>query len=173
MGWRFCSLREDLNIVRNNFDCGDEEINKYLKDFALVADEEGFSKAFLMVSESNQDQVVGFYTLSNTSIAAQELPDEFMKGFVFPCPAILIGQFAINKSFQNQKLSKPLLWDVYRRIILLYNTSSTFRAIRVDTRNSSAKTFWVKQGFIPFKKNHKSFFLPIQTMLKDFEAIKA
>lgn len=170
MGWRFCSLTKALDVSRSNFDCGDEEINTYLRDLAVVAEEEGFSKAFLMLSESNQDQIAGFYTLSNSSIPAQELPDEFMKGFIFPCPAILIGQFAIDKSFQNQKLSNQLLWDVYRRIILLYKLDSAFRAIRVDTRNDLAKNFWLRQGFIPFKKRKSSLFLPIQTLVRELEA---
>jgi len=62
------ALSKALDVSRSNFDCGDEEIYTYLRDLAVVAEEERFSKAFLMLSESNQDQIAGFYTLSNIGI---------------------------------------------------------------------------------------------------------
>jgi hypothetical protein len=41
VGWRFCSLTKALDVSRSSFDYGDEEINTYLRDLAVVA-EKGF-----------------------------------------------------------------------------------------------------------------------------------
>lgn len=168
MGWRFYSLSKNPGIQRDIFECGDEKIDEYFRKSALLTEEEGFSRVFLMLCQADESRVVGFYTLSDSSIPAQELPSEFMKGFLFPCPAKLIGQFAIDKSFSGQGFSRPLLWDAYRRIALSSKTSGC-RAVKVDTTTDRGKSFWEKQGFLPFKKRKTSLFLPIQTILREIE----
>jgi alkanesulfonate monooxygenase SsuD/methylene tetrahydromethanopterin reductase-like flavin-dependent oxidoreductase (luciferase family) len=54
VGWRFCALKSFPNFQGEGFDCGDEEINNYLKNLVETADEAGFSRTFLMISESGE-----------------------------------------------------------------------------------------------------------------------
>jgi GNAT superfamily N-acetyltransferase len=170
VGWRFCTLKSFPNFPRDSFDCGDEEINNYLKNLVETADEAGFSRTFLMISESGEANVYGFYTLSASIIPVKELPDEYRQILPFPIPALLIGQFAIDKVWQGQGISRKLLADAYRRICLLFEQEIIgFQAIRVDPRNDVAKRFWLKQGFVPFKKNTRSLFLPVKTLLRELE----
>jgi len=123
---------------------------------------------------SAEDELAGFYTLSTSQIPVSEIPNRYRKGvskFSFPFPAVLIGQFAINKVLQGKKLSYCLLGDAYTRIAMAYKQSSIgFRAIRVDTRNDKARDFWLKQNFIPFKKTENSLFMPVQTILQELES---
>ncbi|MEG5006238.1 hypothetical protein [Microcoleus sp. B5-D4] len=51
-----------------------------------TADEAGFSRTFLMISESGEAKVYGFYTLSASIIPVKELPDEYSKSSLFPFP---------------------------------------------------------------------------------------
>lgn len=169
MGWEFCSLDNVPKDLIKDFDCGDESVNTYLHKSCLEEESERFAKIFIMLDNSSGYKLVGYYTLSNASIEAKELPNEFMKGNSFPCPAILIGKFGIDKSFQGKKLSRVLLWDVYRRILLLYKGDSAFKTIRVDTRKEEAEKFWEKQGFFRLQKRSKCFFLPVATMIKTLE----
>ncbi len=169
MGWEFCSLDDVPKDLIKDFDCGDESVNAYLHESCLEEESERFAKIFIMLDNSSGYKLVGYYTLSNASIEAKELPDEFMKGKAFPCPAILIGKFGIDKNFQGKKLSRVLLWDVYRRILLLYKGDSAFKAIRVDTRKEEAENFWNKQGFFRLQKRSKCFFLPVTTLIKLLE----
>jgi GNAT superfamily N-acetyltransferase len=170
VGWRFCTLKSFPNFQREGFDCGDEEINNYLKNLVETADEAGFSRTFLMISESGEAKVYGFYTLSASIIPVKELPDEYRQILPFPVPAILIGQFAIDQVLQGQGISRKLLADAYRRICLLFEQEIIgFQALRVDTRNDVAKEFWLKQGFVPFKKNKRSLFLPVKTLIRELE----
>ena len=170
MGWRFCSLKNVSNLQREEFDCGDEEINRYLKTLGETADRSGFSRTFLMIKEPGDAKICGFYTLSASTIPVKELPDEYRQPLPFPIPAILIGQFAIDRMWQGQGISRLLLADAYRRICLLFEQEIIgFQAIRVDTRNEEAKAFWLKQGFVPFRKTQRSLFLPVQTILRELE----
>ncbi|WP_293339826.1 GNAT family N-acetyltransferase [Microcoleus sp. CAWBG58] len=168
MGWRFCSLKNFPTLHRDEFDCGDEEINNYLKNLVETSDEAGFSRTFLIIVEPGEAKVCGFYTLSASTIPVKELPDEYKQPLPFPIPAILIGQFAIDRVWQGQGVSRQLLADAYRRICLLFEQEIIgFQAIRVDTRNEEAKAFWLKQGFVPFRKTQRSLFLPVRTILRE------
>ncbi|MDY6936386.1 MAG: GNAT family N-acetyltransferase [Cyanobacteriota bacterium] len=125
-----------------------------MQDLVETADEAGFSRTFLMIPEIGEAKVFGFYTLSASIIPVKELPEEYRQAIPFPIPAILIGQFAIDKDWQGQGISRKLLGDAYRRICLLFQQEVIgFQAIRVDTRNEGAKAFWLRQGFVPFSKN--------------------
>ncbi|MFM9265380.1 N-acetyltransferase [Tychonema sp. BBK16] len=135
-----------------------------------TADEAGFSRTLLMVLESGEAKVCGFYTLSASTIPVKELPDEYKQPLPFSIPAILVGQFAIDKVWQGQGISRLLLADAYRRICLLFEQEIIgFQAIRIDTRNEEAKAFWLKQGFVPSRKTQRSLFLPVRTILRELE----
>jgi hypothetical protein len=63
VGWRFCSLKTSPTLQKEEFDCGDEEINNYLKNLVETADEAGFSRTFLMIVEPGEAKE-GTYCLS-------------------------------------------------------------------------------------------------------------
>ena len=84
MGWRFCTLKTVPNLQRDEFDCGDEEINSYLKNLVETADEAGFSRSFFMIPETGEAKVCGYYTLSASTIPVKELPDEYRQPIPFP-----------------------------------------------------------------------------------------
>lgn len=94
-----------------------------------------------MLSEA--DKIVGYYTLGNSTIPLSEVPNKYKRGIPnIPFPAVLIGQFGIDKSCQGKGLSYLLLGDAYTRIALAYRQKIfAFRAIRVDTRNDDTKLF--------------------------------
>lgn len=169
MGWRFLSLNSVPEIDKTCFDCGDPDVNEFLRDSAEICEKEDFSRVFLMLSD--EDKVIGYYTLGNSIIPINEVPNKYKKGIPnFPFPAVLIGQFGIDNSYQGKGLSYLLLGDAYTRIALAYQQKVfAFKAIRVDTRNDDAKLFWVKQGFIPFKKSQNSLFIPVQTIINEFK----
>ncbi len=166
----FERLTSCQGIDTSRFDCGDEEINKFIKEKAILCEKENFAKTFLMVDKKTQD-LMGFYTLSSSNIGLQDIPDEFRVGNLpFPVPAVLIGQFAIAKFYQGKGLSHELLADAYIKIKHHYDQDLiAFRAIRVDTTNEKAKNFWLNKGFIPFKKNSKSLFIPISYIISSFK----
>ena len=179
LNFRFVSLQEFPQVDRSNFDCKNESVNKFIKDAAEDFSQARYSSVFLMLSENEDDKLVGYYTLSNSEIPLSEIPSRYKRNNKLPntkLPAILIGQFGLHKDYQgiiidsqrNEKLSSFLLADCYRRIILLYESQiSAFHAIKVDTQenDSKAQYFWQKQGFKSFKKQTNSFFLPVQVII--------
>lgn len=82
---------------------------------------------------SDEDKVIGYYTLGNSIIPISEVPNKYRKGIPnFSFPAVLIGQFGIDNSYQGKGLSYLLLGDAYTRIALAYQQRVfAFRAIRI------------------------------------------
>jgi GNAT superfamily N-acetyltransferase len=171
VGWRFLSLRSSTDVNLALFNCGNNDVNAFLKDSAITCEDEGFSRVFLMLSDDNK--LIGYYTLGNAVVPLAEVPNKYRRGIPqFPFPVMLIGQFGIDIKWQGKGLSYLLVGNAYTRIAQAYTQGiSAFRAVRVDTQENDdeARRFWLKQGFIPFKKSTNSLFLPVMTILKELE----
>jgi GNAT superfamily N-acetyltransferase len=169
VGWHFLSLSDTPEIDRTCFDCGNPGVNKFFVDSVEKYEREGFSRVFLMLSDENK--IVGYYTLSSSTIPLREMPNKYSKGLPrHDIPAVLIGQFGIDKLWQGKGLSGKLLGDAYSRIVLHYKQSAiAFHAVRVDTIDDKANEFWQKQGFICFKDSKQSLFVPVKQIVNIFE----
>jgi GNAT superfamily N-acetyltransferase len=173
VGWQFLSLNDAPDIDRSCFDCGNPGINNFFINSVDKYEDKGFSRVFLMVCDAKK--VIGYYTLSNSVIPLHEVPNSYSRGLPrHDVPAVLIGQFGIDKTLQRRGLSYELLGDAYSRIALSFTQGAiAFNAVRVDTQDNTAKAFWQKQGFTCFKKTQNSLFVPIERILNEFDAYGA
>jgi len=90
-----------------NFRCQDEEVAKFLKEQALEFDKRNKSRTYLLIDESNDDEIViwGYYTLTLKSLKlSRGLSKSKVKkidGFrsdAIEAESILIGQLGKDKS---------------------------------------------------------------------------
>ncbi len=65
------SLTKHHNRV--NFDCGEESLNSFLKQFARQNDERGLGKTFV-AAEKETSEILGYYTLSSGSVSSEKVP---------------------------------------------------------------------------------------------------
>lgn len=151
---------------RVNFDCGIEILNLYLQKQANQDKRKFISAPFVAVRRENQE-IIGYYTLSATSIKPQDLPINFTKKLPkYPLlPAILLGRLAINKKYQTLGWGKLLLMDALYRSL---NNEIAAMAIVVDAINTKAISFYKNYQFIPFKDYPNRLFLPMQTIKQIF-----
>ncbi|MDV3002642.1 MAG: hypothetical protein N5P05_004297 (plasmid) [Chroococcopsis gigantea SAG 12.99] len=167
---KFQSLSSVAGINKAEFDCGNQEVNYFLIHQSDECEEKRLARVFLMLSD--EDELIGYYTLSNSKIPLSEIPNKYKRKMPnYPLPAILIGQFGIDKKWQGQGLSELLTGDMYSRIILSYNQSaSAFNVIIVETQaeDEKARSFWHRQGFISFKKSPNSLFIPVEVIEREF-----
>jgi len=179
--WQFLSI-ENFSGDLGSFSCGETQDEKGLNDFLKLSARkfhgEGTSSVYLMVDKLFPSDVVGYFTLSNSLIPSNEVPDPFKEWISFDIPSVLIGKFALCKAYQGKKsedgikISQILATEAYRRILGQYNAKTIgFNSVRVDTQpsNQKALTFWTKQGFIPFRKTKRFLFLPVSHLSKYFE----
>ena len=76
------------------FDCGDEEINKYFSERSF---EEVLKKNAQVYVFLKKNEIIGFYAISTKSVRFQK-----NEGEEYSQPVILVGQLGINRPFQSQ-----------------------------------------------------------------------
>ena len=77
------------------FDCGREELNRYLLRYAWQNQQAGASQTYVgMVG----DAIVGFYTLAVGQVMHEEAPERLSKGLAkHPIPIMLLARLAVDR----------------------------------------------------------------------------
>ncbi|HUT75860.1 MAG TPA: GNAT family N-acetyltransferase [Armatimonadota bacterium] len=128
---------------RMNFDCGEPELNDYLRFTARQHVDKGYAQVWVAVTAPGSAQVLGYYALSMTSLAPGELP---RKNAIKKVPALLLGKLAVDKRYQGQSIGVRLLMDAQRSALLVSRQVGVY-ALVVDALNDRTAAFYRKYGF--------------------------
>ncbi|OKH40151.1 GNAT family N-acetyltransferase [[Phormidium ambiguum] IAM M-71] len=165
MEWIFCSIDDDT-VNRDNFDCGVPELNEYLKKYARQNDRRGIAKTFVAISEGENKDVAGYYSVGMAEIKRESLPANYQRGIPrYPVPSMRLTRLAVAVTMQGKGLGGELLIECFRKAVRLSSEVGIF-AVIVDAKNQPAKEFYLKYGFIPLEDNELSLFIPIATITK-------
>ncbi len=147
-----------------NFNCGVKILNIYLQEKVSQEIRKKITVAYI-ARAINSSRVIGYYTLSSSSIELRNLPEHIIKKLpkYKAIPVILIGRLAVDKNYQGKKMGKHLLHDALVRAYRLSNQIGSF-AVIVDAKNENSKNFYEKYGFIQFINQPFKLYLPIGTI---------
>ncbi|NBU81387.1 MAG: GNAT family N-acetyltransferase [Flavobacteriaceae bacterium] len=148
---------------KSNFDCGQQLLDNYLHRQASQDVKRHLSACFI-IADGN-DNVKGYYTLSNASIDKELIPDNIkdkLPKSYNDIPVTLLGRLARDKNSKGERLGETLLLDALKRS---YDTSITIgsMAVIVDPIDEDAKNFYLKYGFIELP-NSKKMFMSMKTI---------
>ena len=132
--------------VLEDFDCGKQGLNNWLKSHAFSNHQKGFT-AVMVVHENMQ--VIGYYGLAPTSIAPASLTRKVRTGqHPDPIPCLLLGQLAVDKKYIGKGIGSGLLKHALKACL---NAAKLVggRALIVKAIDEEAAAFWRKQGFLP------------------------
>ncbi len=128
---------------RMSFDCGEPEINDYLRFIARQHVDKGYAQVWVGVPEPSSPQVIGYYALSMTSLAPPEVP---RKTGVKKIPALLLGKLVVDRRWQCQGIGVRLLMDAQRNALLVSRQVGV-HALVVDALDDRAAAFYRKYDF--------------------------
>ncbi len=154
---------------KSDFSCGKEMLDNYLHKQANQDIKRKLSACFV-IKEMETNLIKGYYTLSNSSIPLELIPNEIRKKLPRSykvIPTTLLGRLAIDNKFQGQGIGKLILVDALKRSYELSKTIGSF-AVVVDPIDKNAERFYDKYGFIKLPDSGKMF-LPMKTIRKLFE----
>ena len=144
------------------FSCGNDELDTYLKKRASQDAKKKIATPFVM-TDSEARVVIGYYTLSATSILLADLPDETARKLPkYPhLPATLLGRLAIDSRYQGKGYGEILIIDALRRAILATTEVASY-AVIVDAVNERARSFYEHYEFRVFPERKQRLFLPMK-----------
>jgi GNAT superfamily N-acetyltransferase len=129
------------------FDCGSAPLNNYLKRFALTNNAAGSARTFVCCREA-ASAVEGYYSLCAASIEKANASVRVAKGMpAHPIPVVLLARLAVNLQAQGQGVGKGLLKDALLRCANAADAIG-IRAVLVHAKDSSARDFYARFGFV-------------------------
>ena len=136
----------------------------YLRQLAIPNDKKNIGKTFVAVEKLNQENPIGYYTVSIAQILFNELPEPIKKGLPrYPIPAMRIGKLAIDLKTHGNKIGAFLLKDALLRAVNI-SSQVTLHFIVVDALNKKAKSFYLKYGFTAFDENSLTLVISLETI---------
>ena len=155
-------LRADHNL--QGFDCGREELNRYLGRYAWTNQQAGAAQTYVGLVG---DSVVGFHTLSVGQVYREEAPERVTKGLArHPVPIMLLARLGVDRRWQGHGVGRALLKDAMLRTLQAADIAG-IRAFAVHAKDDDARNFYLKLDFIPSPTDPMHLFV----LLKDVRKI--
>lgn len=146
------------------FDCGCEELNRFLKKFALAGQQANSAQTYVATRDG---VVVGYYSLAVGAAEHQTVPERVGKGLArHLVPVMVLARLAVDVREQGQGLGKGLLKDALIRTAQAADIAG-IRALFVAAKDDSAKAFYEHFNFDPSPANPYQLFL----VMKDLKSL--
>ena len=141
---------------RKLFDCGDEDVTRFLREKALQDQERDLSRTMVLVDSSDSpNRIVGYHTLVMSQVRQEEIPDDKPK-ITRGIPVILLGQIGIDTAFQGKGLGDLLLTDAQARVEEISNKVG-IRALMLDARTERIAEWYESRDFVRFPDSLRMF----------------
>jgi GNAT superfamily N-acetyltransferase len=145
----------------DSFDCGQEDLNRFLLRFALTSQQAGSSNTFVALVD---EEVVGYYTLVSSEVQYEDAPQRLKKGLArHPVPMMIIARLAVKREWQGKGLGTGMLKDAVLRTLHAIEIASNFRGILVHAKDEDARRFYERFAFVPSPSDP----LHLMVLLKD------
>jgi GNAT superfamily N-acetyltransferase len=144
------------------FCCGEAALDTYIAKQARQDAERGLSVCYVL-HEEGDSTIVGFYTLSATSVEPASIDPAIAKKFGhYPVlPATLIGKLAVDHAFQSQRIGELLLADAVKHALAGSKTEVGSALIVVEALDDRARSFYRHFGFQTIPDDDRRLYLPM------------
>lgn len=162
MSWVIEPLNASFD--RSQFDCGDEALNRFIRQFARQQQDKHLGQTRVIVAEGSIG-IMGYYTLSAGSIGFESFEESMRRRLPkYPVPVARLGRLAVDKSVQGKGLGQKLLAHAFTTVAEISNQIG-ITALVVDAKHEKASAFYQKLGFLVCRDAPLTLYLPTQTLL--------
>lgn len=128
------------------FDCGREELNRYLWRYAWQNRQAGAAQTYVgLVGET----LVGYDTLAVGHVTREAAPERLARGLAHhPIPIMLLARLAVDRRWQGQGIGKALLKEALLRTLQAADIAG-ISAFAVHAKDDAARDFYRKFDFVP------------------------
>ena len=153
---------------RQDFDCGDPDLNLFLHRFARQGHEQNALKTFCAIDDSDPGRILGFYTIAPASIEHALVPAQMTRGLArHDIAGYRLARLATDCSVAGQGLGTKLVASAVRRC---YLAASEFGGILliIDAKNARAATWYKQFGAEPSLDEPLTLVMPLSTLAVEF-----
>jgi ribosomal protein S18 acetylase RimI-like enzyme len=162
------ALKKDHD--RAEFDCGTNELNKYLRRTARQHLDKGMSRTFVLIDDDSPTKIFGYYTLAACEIHVEKLSRKYSKKYPPKAPAAKLARLAVSKNNQRQGFGTLMVVNAIDRMLSVSENLGII-GFFVDAKNEEAKGYYEQFGFITLPENPLELFLPLATFQQAYESI--
>jgi predicted GNAT family N-acyltransferase len=149
-----------------NFDCGDEALNNYLKRHAWNNQAKSSIGVTYVAVESAPSVVIGYFTLATSKAERDSFPKKYVRGLpAYDVPVILLARLAVDRRFGGRGLGRELLSGALR-VSLSVSKDVGCRCVIVDAY-PTAMPWYRRYGFTALEENKSGairMYLDIRTI---------
>lgn len=141
---------------RANFDCGNDPLNRYLVQYANQHSKKGLSKTYVLIDDSNPNQILGFYSISANAFngGVSGYPSEMN------LPCVLLGRLAIASHTKGQGLGNYLVINALETIKRLANDLG-IAVVMVELNGLHLVPFYAQFGFVQTTPNSLTMYMKV------------
>jgi len=139
---KYASLSSTINL--DNFDCGDADLNDFIKTDALVYHQKGIANTTCVFFDN---KLIGFYSLAADALSIESMGNDAMGKNLRKFPAIKVARMAFIKEMQRVGLGKLIVEIIKGFAIDVNQRGLGVRFITVDAYSDKLE-FYKRNGFI-------------------------
>lgn len=149
---------------RAAFDCGDADLNTFLRRYARQSHVQGAAKTFLAIDDVDSRRILGFYSVCPASVSFSRVPEIVKRGLArYEVPVFRLAKLAVDRSVQSCGLGGQLLLAAGRRCLLAASETGGV-ALLIDAKNADAAEWYASYGAIPLLDQPLSLLFPFKTI---------
>jgi len=137
-------LRRDHFV--DAFDCGQEDLNGWLRRNALQNQGAGAAQTYVGLMGG---ALIGYYSLAVGQVEYCDAPERLQKGLArHPVPIMLLARLAVDKGWQNKGVGRALLRDAVQRTVQAADIAG-IRVLAVHAKDERARRYYEQFDFAP------------------------
>ncbi len=157
---------------RSSFSCGNAELDRYIHEQAGQDQKRGVAAPYVLI-EIATGALVGYYTLSATSIALVDLPASLARRLPrYPTiPATRLGRLARDARYRGRGIGELLLSNAVRHSYRIAQEIASIGVV-VDAIDDAACAFYEHYGFARLPEQDYRLVLPMGAIRELFAPVE-
>ncbi len=148
---------------REGFDCGNPDLNNYLRHTARQHIDKGLSRTEILVDDEAPAEILGYVTMSLAEIVTDTLPPRYAKQYPAKAHGVKLARLAVAQSRQRQGLGALMIIHAMRRALQVADSAGII-GLFVDAKDEAASHYYRRFGFLALPDDPHKLFLPLATL---------
>ena len=155
---------------RKSFDCGDAQMNDFLRRYARQSHEQNASKTFCAIDSGTPNRILGFYTITPSAIACEVVPEAMTKGLArHEIAGFKLARIATDVAAAGQGLGGQILAAAALRCLRRAAAGGGILLI-IDAKHERAAHWYAGYGAEPVEGRPLTLVMPLATFAADLRA---